>query len=288
MKLVTYNIQYSKGKDGHFDLDRIAEAVAEADVICMQEVVRNVDGIPDRDQPARLGELLPTHYWVYGPCVDLDASTRSGDGTVQNERQQFGNMVMSRWPILASRLLLLPRVRTYETGAGQRGALEAIIETPSGPLRVYSVHLDHLNPRQRRAEINYLLPRLFAVPHEGASFTGPSWLGQRELVTPTDFCVLGDFNLAPDSAEYPEIVGESDYYYGPTVAGDRLVDTWTRAGQEITDGVTWYDEAKDWQWGLKLDYGFVSPGLASRVTSAWIDDEANGSDHQPTWFELSD
>ena len=288
MKFVTYNIQYSKGKDGRFDLGRIADAIGEADVIALQEVVRNIEGIPDRDQPARLGELLSNYYWVYGPTVDLDASTRSVDGSVQNRRGQFGNMVLSRWPILSSRLLLLPRIRTYEANSVQRGALEAIIDAPSGPVRVYSVHLNPRNPRQRRTEIRYLLPRLFAVPHEGASFTGPGWQGQAEVATPADFVVLGDFNLAPDSPEYSEIVGEQDYYYGPTLTGDRLADTWTQAGNPITEGITWYDEAQDFEWGLKLDYGFVTPGLAPKVTSARIDNEALGSDHQPTWFELAD
>ena len=78
VKLATYNIQYSKGKDGRFELDRIADAVRDADVICLQEVVRNVPGIPDPDQPARLGELLPQHHWVYGPAVDLDAGGDPG------------------------------------------------------------------------------------------------------------------------------------------------------------------------------------------------------------------
>ncbi len=287
MKLVTYNIQYSKGKDGRFDLDRITEVVREADVICMQEVVRNFEEVPDRDQPARIAELLPRHYWVYGPTVDLDASTRAADGTVQNQRCQFGNMVLARWPILSSRLLLLPRVRSYEMIQGQRGALEAIIDGPDGPLRIYSVHLNHLNPRHRRVEIRHLLPRLFAVPGEGTGVTGPTWHGREEVETPSDFIVMGDFNLQPDSGEYVEIVGESDYYYGRSPAGDRLVDTWTQADNSITDGVTWYDEEKNWEWGIKLDYGFVSPGLASRVAGAWIDDEAVGSDHQPTWFELA-
>ena len=38
MRFVTYNIQYSKGRDGRFDLGRIADAVRAADVICLQEV----------------------------------------------------------------------------------------------------------------------------------------------------------------------------------------------------------------------------------------------------------
>ena len=40
MKLVTYNIQYGVGKDWKSDLGRIAQAVDGADVIALQEVVR--------------------------------------------------------------------------------------------------------------------------------------------------------------------------------------------------------------------------------------------------------
>ncbi|MBT6275731.1 MAG: hypothetical protein HOI95_16550, partial [Chromatiales bacterium] len=56
MKFVTYNIQYSKGKDGSFELERIANVVADADVIAMQEVTRGFPGAPDVDQPARIAE----------------------------------------------------------------------------------------------------------------------------------------------------------------------------------------------------------------------------------------
>ena len=38
MQFVTYNIQYGLGEDGRYDLDRIAAAVEDADVIALQEV----------------------------------------------------------------------------------------------------------------------------------------------------------------------------------------------------------------------------------------------------------
>ena len=40
MRLVSYNIQYGRGRDGVFDLKRIATAIAGADVIALQEVER--------------------------------------------------------------------------------------------------------------------------------------------------------------------------------------------------------------------------------------------------------
>ena len=62
MKLVTCNIQYFRGKDGRFEIERIADAVRGADVIALQEVVRNWPGSDIADHPARLGELLGDYY----------------------------------------------------------------------------------------------------------------------------------------------------------------------------------------------------------------------------------
>ncbi len=290
MKLVTYNIQYSRGRDGAYDLERSLEAVREADIIALQEVTRNFGRAPDADQVGRIAELLPDFYWIYDPPVDLDASTRDGDGRVINRRFQFGNMLLARWPILSSRLLLLPRMRTYDKINPQSGALEGVVDCPGGPLRVYCVHLNYLNGAERMAQIDFLLPKLFEMPREGGVISGaerPSWPEFREVVLSEEFVVLGDCNLTPDSPEYSRIVGEPDFYYGSRIVAQHLVDTWVQTGHPQDEGVTWYDESKDFQSGLRLDYGFVSAGLAEKVKSAWIDDETLGSDHQPTWFELA-
>ena len=287
MKLVTYNIQYFRGNDGRFEIERIADAVRGADVIALQEVVRNWPGSDIADHPARLGELLGDYYWVYGPPFDIDASERSADGRVVNRRRQFGNMLMARWPIVTSRLLPLPRFRTYDTCNWQCGALEGIIDSPGGPLRVYSVHLNHLNGAERIAQIDYLLDKLTAVPREGASWTGPLWGTTIEPpAVSEEFVVMGDCNLTPGSPEYRRVVGEADYFYGHVLVGHHWADSWVLAGHDEAEGITWYDEHDGFKSGSRLDYGFVSPGLAARVTGAHIDDDAPGSDHQPYWFDV--
>ena len=257
-----------------------------ADVIALQEVTRNFNQAPDADQPGRIAELLPDFHWIYGAPVDLDASMRDADGRVINKRVHFGNMLLARWRILSSRLFLLPRTRTYDKNNPQCGALEGVIDLPSGPLRVYCVHLNHLNGAERMAQIDFLLPKLLDVPREGGAVSGSGWLDVREVPLSEDFVVLGDCNLKPDSPEYTRIVGEPDYFYGSRIVAKHLVDTWVQAGHLQDEGVTWYDESKNFQSGLRLDYGFVSAGLAAKVKSAWIDGKAPGSDHQPTWFEL--
>jgi len=285
MKLVTYNIQYALGKDGRIDLARIAETVRGADIIALQEVDRHMPRAEEIDQPARLAELLSEHFWIYGPPVDLDGGERSADGRVVNRRRQHGNMLLSRWPILSSRLLLLPKFRTFTQFGTQRGALEGVIAAPSGPLRVYSLHLSALSAEERLAQLDYLLPRLLDVPREGGVCM--SLKGDREdLPMPESCVVMGDCNFTPQSREYARVVGEADYYYGRSIVGHHLVDSWTHSGHGQDEGVTWYDDEEKKGPDLRLDYGFVSPDLAGRIRSARIDDDAPGSDHQPYWFEL--
>ncbi len=286
MRLVSYNIQYGKGKDGEFDLARIVDAVRDADIIGLQEVTRHLPPNPAQDQPAELAALLADRYWVYAAPADFDASTVNDDGTLHNRRSQFGNMLLSRWPILSSRVELMPRVRTYDKVALQRGVLEAVIAHPDGPLRVYVVHLDHLLEQQRVVEVEHLLRFAHDALRDGTGATGLS--GRLGLATtvPADFVVMGDCNMLPGSAAYRAMTGEPDYYYGSVMTADHVVDTWPLTGRSIDDGATWWDETTGFAEGTRLDYVFVSPGLAGGVIAAGVDDAASGSDHQPVWIDL--
>ena len=62
MKLATYNIQFGLGKDGRYDLARIAEEVKTADIIALQEVDRYWRRSGCVDSPAVLGARLPDHH----------------------------------------------------------------------------------------------------------------------------------------------------------------------------------------------------------------------------------
>ncbi len=284
MKFVSYNIQYSKGADGVFDLERIADAVRGADIIGMQEVSRNQPGVPEKDQPEKLSQLLPEYFTCFGTTVDAEIVSKIEDGRAVSTRLNFGNMILSKWPILSTRQFLLPWSGIVEQFDLQNSVLEALVDCPGGPLRVYVTHLNFRRCSIRAQQLEWLVPKLFAIENEGIGVRGDEWMGIPIPPSPKSFVAMGDFNLTPQCDEYSIITGKEDFQYGRMVANDRWVDSWTRCGHDESNSVTWFDV--ETEIGLRLDYGFVSPDLASKVKSAWIDHDCKASDHQPYWFEL--
>lgn len=285
MKFATYNIQFGIGLDGKFDLARIARSLDGADVIALQEVTRGAPGNGGVDLVALITDLFPDHHFVYGPACDLHLSSERVNGRIVDRRYQFGNMVLSRWPILAHRMLLLPRNRTFDKLDLQRGASEAVIETPNGALRVYSVHLDHVSPDERIQQIRFLKERAVQFPVEGGALTGGGEFDLPDPPLPEDFLLMGDFNMVPGSPEYVEMAGRGDYFYGRPARAGFPTDALARLGRLTAESYSWID-AKNPSERKHLDYCFVSPGLVPRMKDAFIDVDATGSDHLPIWIEL--
>ncbi|MDR7221418.1 endonuclease/exonuclease/phosphatase family metal-dependent hydrolase [Aminobacter aminovorans] len=285
VKLVTYNTQYGIGRDGRYDLERIAAAVAGADIIALQEVTRNFMRNNMDDMVAGLAELLPDYFHIFGVAMDIDFGLIE-NGKPANKRLQFGNMVMSRWPIVASRNLLLPRTRRLSRGNLQRSALEALVMAPSGPLRVYSVHTDHISQEERIAQIRHLKERVYAFAAEGGVLTGAAEYGFPELPCPEEFVLMGDFNMVPGSPEHLVMTGVPDPVEGPQIVAHHPVDAYALAGGVPDGSVSWTDTTHPEKTRL-IDYVFVQANLAAKVKSVRIDSDAAGSDHQPVWVELN-
>ncbi|MEM7225037.1 MAG: endonuclease/exonuclease/phosphatase family protein [Pseudomonadota bacterium] len=286
MRVVSYNIQFGRGRDGRNDLARIAEAVRGADLIALQEVERNWPRPcgPEMDQPAALSALLPGYHWVYGPAFDVDASQLLPNGRIDNRRRQHGVMLLAKGPILSFRPFALPRLDYGDQFNMQMGALEAVVAPGDVPLWVYVAHLGYLEEAERLAQIDYLAQEIARAPDQGGAWSGPSspleasWTLDRPAPPmPASAIVLGDFNSQPDSAVYARLTGAMG-----------LVDSRVAAGNSANEGVTYlanadFPSATD----KRIDYCFVTTDLAQQVAAAWIDMAADGSDHQPIWVELA-
>ena len=288
MRIVTYNIQYGRGRDGRFDLDRIADEIPGADLIALQEVERFWTRSGGVDQPRLIARRFPEHYWAYGPGVDLHLDAGGPGEDSAGRRRQFGNMLLSRTPLLAVRHHLLPKYASLGPPMSlQRSALEAVIAVRGGHVRVCSVHLTHLSAETRLPQVEALLAVHANAVREGPPVSGS---GLREEWTldgmpppmPRDAILLGDFNMEPDSREYERIVGPMSAYGGRITNPEGFVDAWVEAGNAIDAGPT--AEVKDRP--ARLDYCFVSAGLKDRIRAVHVDSNAVGSDHQPVWMKI--
>ncbi|QPC85492.1 EEP domain-containing protein [Mesorhizobium sp. NBSH29] len=285
MRLVSYNIQYGFGADGRYDLARAAQVLAGADIIALQEVERHWRRSDDDDQPHRLASLLPDHFWVYGPAFDMDASRRE-NGRVVNRRRQFGTMLLSRFPIAWSRLHLLPMRRGTARLNTQNPALECLVETPAGPVRILSLHLAHIDAGERLEQLDVLLD----LHRRAASIGGPwsgvddetsrDWShGELEPACPQTAIWMGDFNCQPDSAEYRRITEAADQPHG-------FVDAAVAAGATPEGCYTHLRTLSGQVQRRRLDYCFVSPNLASRVHAHSVDTAETASDHFPVLVDI--
>lgn len=129
LRLLSYNIHHGEGVDGVLDLQRIANVIRQAnpDLVALQEVDRKVSRTQQQDQPAILAHETSMMV-AFGSNLKL----QGGD---------YGNAILSRFPLLAQENLHLPSLHQGE----QRGLLVTQIQLPDNrpTLWFLATHLDH-------------------------------------------------------------------------------------------------------------------------------------------------
>lgn len=160
MRILSYNIHKGiGGRDRRYRLDRIIRVLREedADLVCLQEVDRNVKRSRFDHQPLLLADAL-------GSVANLDQLVfPRGEGG-------YGNLILSKWPIHESEHFSIRKGRRKP-----RGAQLAHVETPAGRLLLVNTHLG-LNERERLWQVEKLLahPPFAASVHLPILFAGDS------------------------------------------------------------------------------------------------------------------
>jgi len=151
MRLLSYNIHKGiGGRDRRYRLERIIDVIEteNPDLICLQEVVRNVRRAKYHDQPMLLAEYFNSVEKLFQMNVHL----KTGG---------YGNLVLSRWNVKSHH-----HVSLTHNGRKARGAQMAVIDTPEGLLHLVHWHLG-LADRERHWQVNHLLHhRLFRESDE--------------------------------------------------------------------------------------------------------------------------
>ena len=287
MRIVSYNIQFATGKDDICDIDRIVNEVRGADIIALQEVDRFWQRSGNVDQVAELMKAFPDYYAEYGAGINLFNDSKDTNGKVKHSRRQFGNLILSRYPISYSRHHLLPKRGSIGPISLQRSALECVVVTELGSVRLLTTHLTHLSSETRIPQINKLLDIHRSAIYEGEPVCGDTdntyWKLHEELPNaPSLSIVMGDFNCQPSSLEYTSMTGPVCDYGGRIINPDLFIDAYVASGHAEDSGRTCDLNGED----ARLDYFFISTALAPYINSCWIDNSATGSDHQPIWLDL--
>lgn len=141
MRLLSYNIHKGiGGRDRRYRLERIIATIEHEnpDLIGLQEVDRHCKRSKFDDQP----RLLAEQFAVAAHLFQLNVASGGGG---------YGNLLLSRWPIVASHQLSL---RLHKKKP--RGAQIAVIDSPEGPFTVAHTHLG-LAERERHWQVRHLL-----------------------------------------------------------------------------------------------------------------------------------
>jgi endonuclease/exonuclease/phosphatase family metal-dependent hydrolase len=279
MRLMTWNIQCGKGCDGVTDLARIvavAREMSDADVFCFQEVSSSfskLDG--DTDQSAQLAALLPDYLPVFRPAIEtIDSAGRL---------HRFGNMTLSRLPVLQIANHLLPWPGAGATRSMRRHALEVTVQAAFGALRIVNTHLEYHAASHREAQIARLLDlqqEASTSPKTSVSEHNEPY-GSQTVAASSLLC--GDFNFDVSDPQHALI----DQSARP---GLNYRDAWTvcHSGQPRSPTCGLYDRAQ-WANGPDCrDFIFTTEDLTSRIRRIEVNSETAASDHQPVLIELAD
>ncbi|MGH3646776.1 MAG: endonuclease/exonuclease/phosphatase family protein, partial [Micromonosporaceae bacterium] len=153
LRAATYNIQAGAGMDRRFDLDRQVAAIRElhADIIALQEVDVHWSARSQwRDLATELGDALG--MWVfYGPIYSLDPLSEGAP------RREFGNAILSRYPIIAAENHEITRLSTQTpdpTPQPAPGFPEVVVNVRGALVHAYGTHLDYrADPYVRRMQV---------------------------------------------------------------------------------------------------------------------------------------
>jgi endonuclease/exonuclease/phosphatase family metal-dependent hydrolase len=138
IRLATFNIRFAEEIDRAIDLLRTDPPLRRADLLFLQEM--------DEEGTRRIASALAMNYVYYPAAVH------------PKHDRDFGNAILSRWPLLQDRKIILPHLG--RTRKSERIAVAATIRVGGRSVRLYCVHLAtpfEVGPEGRREQLRAVL-----------------------------------------------------------------------------------------------------------------------------------
>ncbi len=281
--ILTWNIQCGLGCDGENNLTRIADnirATGQADVICLQEISRfmpELDAGKGDDQVEILTQLFPGYQAFFGAAIN-----QSDNNTPV--RRQFGNLILSRLPVL--QVFFHPLPQPHEAGLKHmpRQLTEVVVECASGPLRILTTHLEYHSSIQRMAQVK-AIHELHAQVCGNIRWPGlnPGSGPYNHIARPETTVICGDFNFTPDSPEYKKLLSD----FPDEIPA--LQDAWQVHNNDKAHAPTCgIFDRRQWPQGAHArDFFFISADLCGKINNLDVNVKTDASDHQPLLLDIN-
>ena len=148
-----------------------------------------------------LNEVDFNSTWSYGVNQARELAIEAGYAFVAEQRNldfqivfgswQFGNVVLSRYPISNASLVNYPSLRTWEAVlAGKKRGMLCQIDFNGQPVTVAAIHLSHRSEDLRLASAEMILARVHGVAHP--------------------IILAGDFNSSPSDFPHSQQTSSND------------------------------------------------------------------------------
>ena len=146
INLMTFNIHGGRARDGLRDINRLNQLLNEmnVDIGVFQEVETRISRNGCKEDVASLAGANHPYHLIAPSIIEKDG--------------WYGNLIVSKYPIVRGLVHNLETTVQYEP----RNAVDALIETPLGKLRVIGTHLS-LSIFERRSEARNLIRLINAV-----------------------------------------------------------------------------------------------------------------------------
>ena len=172
VRLMTYNVHSCVGTDGKMSAQRVARVISryEPDIIALQELDLSRQRTAAEDQPHIIAKHLEMLYHFHP--------------SMQIEEEQFGNAILSRFPMQLKKAGMLPAIFKGSL-LEPRGVLWVDVDIGGTHLQFFTTHLS-LYHREALKQAQALL--------------GKDWISHPQCTGPLVVC--GDFNALPHSPVY--------------------------------------------------------------------------------------
>lgn len=172
LRILSYNIHHAEGVDGKLDVPRIAQVIlsVDPDLVALQEVDKNTIRTGKVNQDIELSRLTKMNC-VFGSNITFQGG-------------QYGNAILSKFPIIKNKNFLLPNVDSGE----QRGLLQSQIQISNKEnVLFFSTHLDHRRSDRERLASAKAINQIISLGNKSPAI------------------LAGDFNDVPDSPTLNEL-----------------------------------------------------------------------------------